>query len=63
MIKYYVWKGNDHICCDGFFDYNDALQFAIDNDADEIEETTWYSEESYENREPADAFRVVWKRS
>ena len=31
-------------------------------DADEIEKTIWYSEDSYENREPADEFKIAWRK-
>lgn len=62
MEKYYVWKDDEHADADGFWDYEDALEFAKEIDADEIEKTCWYSEEAYENGEPADEFVVVWKR-
>ena len=52
--KYYVWKDGEHADSDGFFDYEDAIEYAKEIDADEIEKTTWYSQLSYQNREPAD---------
>ena len=62
MEKYYVWKDNDHADADGFFDYEDALSFAMEINADEIEKTVWYSESDYEDRKPADEFVVMWRR-
>lgn len=61
MIKYYIWKNGDHADADGFFDFQDAFNYAMEIGADEIEETTWYSDEAYENGEPADKFKIVWR--
>lgn len=63
MIKYYVWKDNERIAEFYEYEYTEALQFALDNKADEIEKTVWDSEEKYQNREPADEFETVWKKS
>lgn len=60
--KYYVWKDNDHADADGFFDYSDALEFAKEIDADEIEKTCWYDEEAYEDGKPADEFVTIWRK-
>lgn len=62
VVKYYVWKNNDHADDDGFFDFEDALELAREIDADEIEKTIWYSEDGYENREPADKFEIAWRK-
>ena len=62
VCKYYVWKDGEHADCDGFFDYLDALDFATEIDADEIEKTIWNTELAYQSREPADDFEVVWKK-
>lgn len=60
--KYYVWKNGDHADADGFFNYEEALSYAMEINADEIEKTIWESEYAYENREPADRFEVVWRK-
>ena len=60
--KYYVWSGGDHADSDGFYDFEDAYNFAMEVGADEIEKTCWHSEESYNNYEPADYFEVVWRQ-
>lgn len=62
LIKYYVWKDNERFTEEAFDDINDAIQYAIENNCDEVEETAWCDEESYQNYEPADRFRTVWKR-
>ena len=43
-------------------DIDEAIQYARENKCDEVEETAWDSEESYQNYEPADRFRTVWER-
>ena len=58
LIKYYVWKNNDRII--GFYDFEDALEYAKEFDCDEIEKTIWASEEDYQNYEPAIDFELVW---
>lgn len=60
--KYYVWKNNDRICHDGFFEYEDAFEYALKNKADEIEKAIWNNKEAYNNYEPADDFVVVWEK-
>ena len=61
VYKYYVWKDGNHVDADGFYNYVDAVEYAKEIDADEIEKTYWLSEEAYKNREPADEFEIVWK--
>lgn len=63
VYKYYVWKDGDHADADGFFDYQDALDYAKEIDADEIEKYFWYDEQSYKDREPADEIVSVWKNN
>ena len=60
MVKYYVWKDNDRMM--DFFDYEDAFQYAMEYDCDEIEKTVWDSEEDYQNYEPATEFETVWRK-
>ena len=62
VIKYYVWKDNERFTEEAFDDIDEAIQYARENKCDEVEETTWDSEESYQNYEPADRFRTVWER-
>ena len=62
ITKYYVWKNNDHADADGFWDMEEAITFAKENDCDEVEMTCWENEDSYDNREPADYFKTVWRK-
>ena len=62
VIKYYVWKDNERFTEEAFDDIDEAIQYARENKCDEVEETTWDSEESYQNYEPADRFITVWER-
>lgn len=60
MEKYQVWVGNDH--SDLFDSFEDAFEWALNNNGTEIEKLIWYTEESYLNYELADEFETVWKR-
>ena len=60
VIKYYVWKDNERFTEEAFDDIDEAIQYARENKCDEVEETVWDSEESYQNYELADRFRTVW---
>lgn len=62
VVKYYVWNGDERICDDGFYDFEDALKYAQEYGGNEIEKTVWYSEEAYEDREPADEFEIAWRK-
>ena len=62
VVKYYTWQGNDHADDDGFWDKEEAIEYAKKNDCTEVEMTCWLSEENYEDRGPADAFEVVWRK-
>ena len=61
--KYYVFKNDEHRDFDGFFDLEEAISYAMETDSDEVELTVWNSENGYQNREPADYFKTVWKRN
>ena len=60
--KYYVWKDGNHADADGFWDYGEAYEYAMEIEADEIEVARWYKESAYEGCHPADDFKTVWKR-
>lgn len=62
ICKYYVWKNNDHADTDGFFNYEEAIKYATEIDADEIENYIWKDESAYQNGEPADEIISVWKK-
>ena len=62
VIKYYIWKDNEKFTEEAFDDIDEAIQHARENKCDEVEETAWDSRESYNNYEPADIIRVIWKR-
>ena len=61
VIKYYVWNENERYC--EFDDINEAIEYARENDCTKVELTEWYSEEAYQNYEPADRFETVWNRT
>lgn len=60
--KYYIWKDGDHADADGFWDYDEAYEYAMEIEADEIEVARWHKESAYEGHYPADDFKTVWKR-
>lgn len=60
--KYYVWKNNERFTEEAFNDIDEAISFAKENNCDEVEETVWSSEESYNNYEPADKFKTIWHK-
>ena len=62
VIKYYVWKNDERFTEKAFDDIDEAIEYARENECDEVEETSWCSEESYNNYEPADSFKTVWSR-
>ena len=62
VIKYYIWKDNEKFIEEAFDDIDEAIQHERAHKCDEVEETAWDSEESYQNYEPADGFRTVWER-
>ena len=63
VIKYYVWKDDERFTEEAFDNIDEAIQYARENKCDEVEETAWDSEGSYQNYEPADSFRTVWERN
>jgi len=60
VIKYYVCKNGERFTEEDFEDINEAIEYAKENNCDEVEETSWDSRESYSNYEPADRFKIVW---
>ena len=60
--RYYVYKGNDYYDNIAYNDFYDALSVAEDNNCDEIEIHAWITHESYNNCEPADYQKVVWRK-
>lgn len=62
VIKYYVWKNDERFTEEAFDDIDEAIEYARENECDEVEETCWDSEEAYDNYEPADRFKTVWSR-
>ena len=61
MIKYYVWENNDRICEFDEDEFMDAIKYAIEHKATDVEKTIWNTRESYNNYEPADEFIKVWQ--
>ena len=59
---YYVFKNGEKICNGGFSEIKDAIKYAKEIDADEVEAAIWYSRNSFNNNEFADEFKIVWKR-
>lgn len=60
VIRYYAFKDDVRIE-KPFVNYDDAIDYARKNNCDEIEETVWNSEKAYNNYEPADSFKTVWR--
>lgn len=63
VIKYYIWKNEERFTEEVFDDIDEAIEYARENECDEVEETSWDSRESYNNYEPADRFKTVWSRN
>ena len=61
VIKYYVYKNDVRFIEDGFEDIDEAIEYARENNCDEVEEASWDSRKSYNNYEPADRFKTVWE--
>ena len=61
VVVYYVFKNGEKICNGGFL-IEDAIKYAKEIDADEVEAAIWYSRDSYINYELADEFETVWER-
>lgn len=60
--RYYVYKGNDYFDTTGYYDLDDAVDIAKENNCEEIEIHAWEKEELYKNYEPADLQMVVWRK-
>ena len=61
-ILYYLWKDGERIGYDkGYYTIEEAIEEAIENNVDEVEETTWNNEEDYQNYEPADILGLFGK--
>ena len=61
IIRYQIWNGYEH--GDLYQDLDDAINDARWEGADEVEMLVWYSERNYQNYEPADEFKIVWRRN
>ena len=58
-----VWKDGNHVDGDLWINcFDDAVELAEENDADEIEAAVWYSEDDYNNRTLVDNFIIVWSK-
>ena len=62
VVVYYVFNNGEKICDGGFPEMEDAIKYAKEIDADEVEAVIWYSRDSYINYELADEFKTVWER-
>lgn len=62
VIVYYVFKNGEKIYNSGFFEMDDAIEYAKEINADEVEAAIWYSGDSFNNYEFADEFKTVWEK-
>ncbi len=63
ICKYNIWKEGNHVDGDLYiYNYEDALRFAKENDADEIEVGVWYSEKDFNDGMLADDYVTVYHR-
>lgn len=62
VVAYYVFNNGEKICNGGFSEMEEAIKYAKEIDADEVEAVIWYSRNSFNNYEFADEFKTVWKR-
>ena len=58
---YYVFNNGEKICNGGFFELEDAIKYAKEINADEVEVAIWYSDDAFNNYELADDFETVYK--
>lgn len=62
VIKYYLYKDDERVMDSGFDNIDEAIEYARENNCDEVEMATWDNRNDYNKRLEANRFKVVWQK-
>lgn len=62
VIKYYLYKNDERVMDSGFNNIDEAIEYARENNCDEVEMAAWDSRKAYNKKQEADRFQVVWQK-
>lgn len=62
VIKYYLYKDDERVMDSGFDNIDEAIEYARENNCDEVEMATWDNQNDYNKRLEANRFKVVWQK-
>ena len=61
VIRYFVYKDGEYFTQDEFEDVDKAIEYAKENDCDEVELTVWNRRKFYNSYQQADRVKTVWR--
>lgn len=62
VIKYYPYKNDERVMDSGFDKLDEAIEYARENNCDEVEMVAWDNRNAYNKRLEANRFNVVWQK-
>lgn len=62
VIKYYLYKNDERVMDSGFNKLDEAIEYARENNCDEVEMAAWDNRNDYNKRLEANRFKVVWQK-
>lgn len=62
VIKYYLYKNDERVIDSGFDKLDEAIEYARENNCDEVEMAAWDNRNDYNKRLEANRFKVVWQK-
>ena len=62
VIKYYLYKDDERVMDSGFDKLDEAIEYARENNCDEVEMAAWDNRNDYNKRLEANRFKVVWQK-
>lgn len=62
VIKYYLYKNDERVMDSGFDNIDEAIEYARENNCDEVEMATWDNRNDYNKRLEANRFKVIWQK-
>ena len=62
VIKYYLYKNDERVMDSGFDKLDEAIEYARENNYDEVEMAAWDNRNAYNKRLEANRFKVVWQK-
>ena len=62
VIKYYLYKNDERVMDSGFDKLDEAIEYARENNCDEVEIAAWDNRNDYNKRLEANRFKVVWQK-